>query len=178
VSVAGTASVAGDVGTGGAGRSKRKSGPERQREISASSHCGELEPARAYCTTCATWIELSAKTPYSIRPWTQHLRDVHDEAQVPRKRKARADDDDEGDDASTVAPSVARTASEIGGDTAILLKTESQRRALLRADLRIEEVRPHEVLCRQCTQWVKLHATRKFEVQRWHAHCEGCSATQ
>jgi hypothetical protein len=177
-SVTGTASITGDANISGTTRPKRKSPAARQSEIAANAHCGELEPARAYCTTCATWVELSAKTPYSIRPWTQHLRDVHDEAQPPRKRKSRVDDEEEPDDTSTVAPSVAHTTSEIGADTSMSLKTESQRRALLQLDTRIEQVHPHQVLCRQCTQWVKLHPTRKFEVQRWQAHCDGCSGAQ
>jgi hypothetical protein len=174
-SAAGTLSIAGDATSISGARPKRKTASERQREIAASAHCGELEPARAFCTTCDAWIELSAKTPYSTRPWTQHVRDAHEEGPAPRSRRRKEDaDDDEADDVSTAAPSVTHTASDVTSSK----KTEAQKRALLQADPRIEEVRAHEVSCRRCGQWVKLHAKQKYEIARWRAHCDGCTGTQ
>lgn len=54
--------------------------------------------------------------------------------------------------------------------------TEAQRRALLKADPRAEEVRPHEVLCQTCRAWVKLEVGAKYIVANWAAHQGRCES--
>jgi hypothetical protein len=82
------------------------------------------------------------------------------------------EEDDEADDASTASPSVTHE------DREQPTRSEAQRHAYLKADPRIEEVRPHEVLCGQCKQWVKLRSDWKYEVRRWREHLNKCSNAQ
>jgi hypothetical protein len=56
-------------------------------------------------------------------------------------------------------------------------RSEPQRRAMLKADPRVEEVRAHEVFCRDCQTWVKLHPSSTFDLRRWRTHCSMCPGT-
>ena len=52
----------------------RKSTAQRRAVIAGHAACGELEPARAFCTRCQSWVPLSDKWAYSLRPWSAHVK--------------------------------------------------------------------------------------------------------
>lgn len=52
-------------------------------------------------------------------------------------------------------------------------KDEAERRAVLEADPRAQEVTPSEVLCRKCQKWIKLSGV-KYMLGNWQKHQNAC----
>lgn len=55
--------------------------------------------------------------------------------------------------------------------------TAAQRRAYLRDDPLVEEVEPHQVLCRGCRKWIRLASTSQYTLNNWLSHRLRCAPT-
>lgn len=170
-----------------------RSEPERIEYFKKQPECGELEPHRAFCTRCDSWVNLRKPQTYTVRPWERHRAKCDLKPSVAKETKA----------ASTVAsPSAgekedAKVKEE--GPAPIILdlratkssedvqpsftcegmptnKQESLRLAVLQADPRVLEIKPYEVLCRGCQKWIKL-SPQPYTLSNWQGHQQRCSGS-
>lgn len=70
------------------------------------------------------------------------------------------------------SPSVVRSSSD-----KVTRKSEAERQAYFDNDPRAEEVRPYEVLCKNCKTWVKLGSKIRFALGNWNTHQQRCSGS-
>lgn len=145
----------------------RRNEAERKEYFKNQPECGLLEEHRAECTRCGKFVSLGRTRSYTIRPWEIHRASCDQkEPKTPSKRKgvnvnkgACGDSDVAGDD----------------GKPTKTHRTAEERKADLEADPRISVVRPHEVLCRNCGQWIRLAAKYEYKDYNWKNHAVSCS---
>lgn len=53
-------------------------------------------------------------------------------------------------------------------------KSLEQRKAMLHGDPDAAQCEPHRVLCGFCSQWVRLHNTRPYDLYNWTRHVSKC----
>ncbi|KAI0048125.1 hypothetical protein FA95DRAFT_1126820 [Auriscalpium vulgare] len=151
----------------------RRTEEDRIAFFRAQSACGDVEPHRAFCNSCETWVPLNATRRYVMRPWTVHSRQCKSasaSAKPESKASPRKADDDESD-AEDDQSNIQSTSDKS------VRKSEAERQAYFEADPRAEEVRPFEVLCKTCHKWIKLGTTRRFALKNWKAHQNRCSGS-
>ncbi|KAF8075107.1 hypothetical protein FPV67DRAFT_614469 [Lyophyllum atratum] len=146
----------------------RRTEVERMEYFKNEPECGTLEENRAECTRCGKFVALGRKQKYTVRPWEIHR------AKCDQKRPkspsggdsgTQADaDEEQGDDADKSKPRRAPST------------TEEQRKTVLEADPCISVVKPHEVLCRNCGQWIRLSSTQAYKDYNWKTHSLSCNA--
>ncbi|VDC03455.1 unnamed protein product [Peniophora sp. CBMAI 1063] len=172
-----TGSIAGSVADSVTGKGSRKTEEERIEFIRTHRECREVEPHRAFCTTCDDWVPLNASRRYSMQPWIVHIKACRSGklrgSQAPNTpkspegaTKAHSDDDDQG----SVVPSSA------GADGRRRpRRTEEERERILKDDPRSGEVRPYEVECRTCKKWIQLGDKIRYKVESWNKHQQSCA---
>ncbi|KAI6096987.1 hypothetical protein EDD16DRAFT_1772166, partial [Pisolithus croceorrhizus] len=148
-----------------------RSEPERIEYFKKQPECGELEPHRAFCTRCDSWINLRKNQTYTVQPWEKH----------------RAKCDLKPSVAKEFVPQCIEWSSlrpRPSGDVEPSLtcegiptnKSESTRLAVLQADPRAQEIKPYEVLCRRCQKWIKL-SDQSYTLSNWQGHQLRCSGS-
>ncbi|THH15222.1 hypothetical protein EW146_g5220 [Bondarzewia mesenterica] len=163
-----------DVSIAESSKTVRKTEGEREQFFRDQPECSEVEPHRAFCTGCNEWVALNARQTYSMRPWLLHRRECRrkslqaakSESVTPIVKSAEKQEEESEDDGS---PSAARS-----GYDKVPRKAEAERQAYLEADPHAEEVRPYEVLCRNCQKWVKLGAEQLYALGNWKTHQQRC----
>ncbi|KAI0311478.1 hypothetical protein OF83DRAFT_1150752 [Amylostereum chailletii] len=160
-----------DISVAGSSTSKatRKTEEERIQYFRNQPDCREVEPHRAFCAVCNDWVPLNPSLTYTMRPWTLHRKTCRRgsntkplSTSTPSKAADQEDEPVSDDDASVISNKTIR-------------RTEAERQAYLESDPRAEEVRPQEVLCKTCHEWVKLGSRRRYALQRWKVHQQRCS---
>ncbi|CAL1714252.1 unnamed protein product [Somion occarium] len=166
------------VGKSGTTRA-RKSEEERMQFFKDDPLCKDVEPHRALCARCDTWVELNPKRRYIMKDWITHRkacrRESEEEHIPPAAIGQEEENEEEEDDGGSVAASTVPSTPAPGEKPRRQVRTEAERQALLEADPRIGEVKPHEVFCKQCGRWIRLNPTQKFTVGNWNNHAKRCS---
>ncbi|KAG2136316.1 hypothetical protein BD769DRAFT_1440166 [Suillus cothurnatus] len=152
-----------------AGGRIRRSESERIQYFKDQSHCDDMEPRRVHCARCDKWINLGKRQTYAVRPWEVHRRSVtcsplshRSETEVAKPEGAVSVSESSEEITKQPSPQSAR-------------QSDAERKALLEEDLRAQEVKPHEVLCRSCQKWIKLSIDHAYILGNWHAHQQRCS---
>lgn len=133
---------------------KRKREPDRIQFFKDDPQCKDIEPHRALCAKCDTWISLHAKRRYVMQSWTEHRKACTGSASVPP--------DIVSPDARSVPDTAQPTIADTDGRTA------------LEGDSRTGEIRPHEAFCTSCNTWIQLDPTVPYVVTNWKAHTQEC----
>lgn len=154
-------------------RNRPKSAAERRKQLEDHELTGDVEMTRAWCKRCESWVALSEKTPYSIRPWFQHVKRCE-----PDNQNVGESEHEEEEEEEIVSISAATELVSVSSTAQRRDMTEAQRRALLKADPRAEVVRSYEVLCRTCRTWVMLDSREKYHIVNWVAHQGTCESGQ
>lgn len=141
----------------------RRTEAERIEYFRNQPECGDIEPHRAFCTRCQKHVGLGKKQTYTVRPWETHRAKC--DQKVPASMLA-AEDDAEDEAASAAAPSVSE---------ATVRRSEPERKAILEADSRAEEVEPFQALCRKCHKWIKLSSKQRYALSSWNRHQRSCA---
>ncbi|KAI6130144.1 hypothetical protein EV401DRAFT_2255275 [Pisolithus croceorrhizus] len=171
-----------------------RSEPERIEYFKKQPECGQLEPHRAFCTRCDSWINLRKNQTYTVQPWEKHRAKCDLKPSVAKETKVAS---------AEASPSAGETKDAIQvkeeGPTPIMLplsatrpsgdvepsltcegiptnKSESTRLAVLQADPRAQEIKPYEVLCRRCQKWIKL-SDQSYTLSNWQGHQLRCSGS-
>ncbi|KAH7890863.1 hypothetical protein F5I97DRAFT_1839379 [Phlebopus sp. FC_14] len=182
-----TSSIADSV----SGARIRRSEPERIQYFKNQSDCGELEPNRAFCTRCQSWVNLGKRRTYTVRPWEMHrakcdlkpvvvkeIEPVADEpSQLENEKAMVAIVDEEKQEVASPPASVKSNRDASSPTSSKIRRSESERYAILQADPRAQEVKPHEVFCRPCQQWIKLSTSLPYVLNKWERHQLSCSGT-
>ncbi|KAI6113014.1 hypothetical protein F5141DRAFT_1110965 [Pisolithus sp. B1] len=171
-----------------------RSEPERIEYFKKQPECGELEPHRAFCTRCDSWINLRKNQTYTVRPWEKHRARCDLKPSVAKETKVASTEASpsagETKDAIQVKEEgptpimLALSATKPSGDIEPSLtregmptnKSESTRLAVLQADPRAQEIKPYEVLCRTCQKWIKL-SEQPYTLSNWQGHQLRCSGS-
>ncbi|EKM50663.1 uncharacterized protein PHACADRAFT_166337 [Phanerochaete carnosa HHB-10118-sp] len=133
---------------------KRKREPDRIQFFNDDPRCRDVEPHRALCAKCDTWISLHARRRYVMQNWIEHRK-------------------------LCVGPSNA-VSSAAPADAPLVAKpkepseAEAEGRTALEGDSRTGEIRPHEVFCTSCNAWIALDLTARYMVTNWKAHVQEC----
>ncbi|KAI5995553.1 hypothetical protein EDD15DRAFT_2254836 [Pisolithus albus] len=170
-----------------------RSEPERIEYFKKQPECGELEPHRAFCTRCDSWVYLRKKQTYTVQPWERHrakcdlkpsvakeIRAASTEASpsAGEKENAKVKEDDPAPIVLGLRPmkspeDIESSSTREGMPTN---EHESLRLAVLQADPRALEIKPHEVLCRGCQKWIKL-SSQPYTLSNWQGHQQRCSGS-
>ncbi|KAG6336029.1 hypothetical protein ID866_3064 [Astraeus odoratus] len=173
----------------------RRNEAERLQYFNDQPDCGALELHRAFCRRCGCWVGLGKRQSYTVRPWEKHrakcdlkspivqeAKPVSTEASPSEIKKEDVISIKEEPTPTSPAPSLAPSvvANESSSPTASKSprKTEAERLAILQADPRAQEIRPHEVLCRSCHKWIKLSSTHSYTLRHWDVHQERCPGSK
>ncbi|KAL4062595.1 hypothetical protein V8B97DRAFT_1954520 [Scleroderma yunnanense] len=166
----------------------RRTEVERIQYFKDQPECSELEVHRAFCTRCDSWVNLGKRQSYTVRPWEKHRTKcdlkpavvkesklVSEEAPQPGENVGAIPVTEEEELAPTSpAPSVAPSSP---ASSKSIRKSEAERLATLQADPRVQEIKPHEVLCRSCQKWIKLSGTQAYALSDWQSHSQHCSGS-
>ncbi|KAG5647861.1 hypothetical protein DXG03_007785 [Asterophora parasitica] len=144
----------------------RRSEVERKTYFENEPECGRLEDHSAECTRCGRFVALGRRRKYTVRPWEIHrLKCDQKEPKTPSRATETAADADDEDEAV-----------EQDKPTKTPFRTVEQRKAALEADPNISAVKPHEVLCRNCGQWIRLASKHAYKDYNWKVHSQSCCA--
>ncbi|KAG5638142.1 hypothetical protein H0H81_001661 [Sphagnurus paluster] len=146
----------------------RRNEAERKEYFKNQPECGLLEEHRAECTRCGKFVSLGRTRSYTIRPWEIHRASCDQKEPKTPSSKRKGVNVNKG----------ACGDSDVAGDDGKPTKTHrtaEERKADLEADPRISVVRPHEVLCRNCGQWIRLAAKYEYKDYNWKNHAVSCS---
>lgn len=163
-----------------------RSEPERIEYFKKQPECGELEPHRAFCTRCDSWINLGKGRTYIVRPWERHRAKCDPKPPAAKETKPTSTEDvtevkeDEPALISlhlSVAMSPGKTEPSLTPEDKPPSKTESSRLAVLQADFRAQEIKPHEVFCRACQKWIKLSPHQPYVLTNWQSHQQHCTGS-
>ncbi|KAL1716319.1 hypothetical protein EV715DRAFT_255220 [Schizophyllum commune] len=141
----------------------RRTEAERIEYFRNQPECGEIEPHRAFCTRCNKHVGLGKKQTYTVRPWETHRAKCDQKLPV----SMMPGDDEPEDETASVS---AATPSE-----ATVRRSEAERKAMLEADTRAEELEPHQALCRKCHKWIKLSTQQRYGLSNWNRHQRSCA---
>ncbi|KAF8630147.1 hypothetical protein AX15_003099 [Amanita polypyramis BW_CC] len=155
-------SISGSVRSSG---SIRRTEAERFFYFKNQPECAEVEPHRALCMRCNSFVNLGRKQKYAVHPWELHRTKCDARAGDAPLNTIKKDESECMDTESTATPSVA------GRQTR---RTESERKAWLEADSRAEEIQPEQVKCRGCKRWIRLSTKRPYTIYPWQKHQERC----
>ncbi|KIJ57773.1 hypothetical protein HYDPIDRAFT_34803 [Hydnomerulius pinastri MD-312] len=178
----------------------RRSEPERIQYFKDQPACGELEAHRAFCTRCDSWVSLGKQRTYTVRPWELHRTKcdqkpaaakeakptTNEVLQVEEKQEAPAPDNmevptqDPVKEKLTSPPSTPANANNNPSSptsSKAIRRSEAERIAILQADPRAQEVKPHEVFCRSCQKWIKLSINQPYSLANWQSHQQRCSGS-
>lgn len=174
---------------------KRKSEGDRIQFFKNDPLCKELEPLRALCANCNTWVDLHQKRKYVMKEWVVHqksckrgsvaptlvsteIRDISVDLFLHRSPSTRV---------TPARPPVSREQSvqlkdEDSESPARKVKlrrfTEVERKSILDNDPRSGEVRPQEVFCIPCNKFIRLSTKTSYALYNWEAHSSKCFKTQ
>ncbi|KAL1747852.1 hypothetical protein HDZ31DRAFT_30973, partial [Schizophyllum fasciatum] len=141
----------------------RRTEAERIEYFRNQPECGEIEPHRALCTRCNKHVGLGKKQTYTVRPWETHRAKCDQKLPV---SMMPGDDDADEESASAAAPSISE---------ATVRRSEAERKAILEADSRAEELEPMQALCRKCHKWIKLSSKQRYALSNWNRHQRSCA---
>jgi len=142
----------------------RRSEAERVEYFKNEPECGMLEEHRAECTRCGKFVALGRKQKYTVRPWEIHRLKCDQKGRKSSSgldTNADAEDEQAGEAEKSKPRAPARTAE--------------QRKAALETDPFISVVKPDEVLCRNCGQWIRLSSTHAYRDYNWKSHSQTCN---
>lgn len=174
---------------------KKKKGrnvAERMEGLQQDPRCGEVQPHQVFCLMCNRWIKLYREVEYIDSNWLRHaercslrmrcvalLRCIlphsynfcmSSEAKLNIKPAGGSSKPSKASKATSSAPKEIPMSSETG----LPQKSKQQREALLRTDPLIKEVKPKQVQCKMCDEWVKLNANSDFDPCNWQHHLTVC----
>ncbi|KIK50457.1 hypothetical protein GYMLUDRAFT_51165 [Collybiopsis luxurians FD-317 M1] len=135
----------------------RRTEEERIEYFKNQPECGSLEPNRVKCTRCQKYVSLGKQTTYNVRPWEKHRAKCDLKPAVEHQASPEATD---GGSAATPRTRL----------------TEEERKGILLADPNIQEVEPEQVLCKNCTKWIRLNNTTAYDLSNWKQHNRSCNA--
>lgn len=156
-----------------AGGRIRRSESERIQYFKDQPQCDDMEAHRAHCVRCDKWINLGKRQTYTVRPWEIHRQKCDPRSPVSKKSR-RSNTEVEKSEGEV---SVSELRQDITKQPSLqsALQSDIERKALLEEDLRAQEVKPHEILCRSCQKWIKLSIDHTYVLGNWHAHQQRCS---
>jgi len=143
----------------------RKSEAERIQVFTEDPCCAEVEPFRARCKQCDTWITLHDTRKYVMKNWKEH-RKVCDAGGPSTSVEVEEGPGTGAETATQPTP----TSAEKGSIKPRPRRTEAERRAYLEAHPNSGEVRPGEIFCVLCHRWIKLAIKQNYVTSNWDVH--------
>ncbi|GJJ11558.1 hypothetical protein Clacol_005792 [Clathrus columnatus] len=159
----------------------------------------KIEPHRAFCGNCLTWITLGSDA-FNVQKWEAHKT----ACRGPKSYKTP--DDPQATDvyglnslkqalasrpsAKSIGPSPKKRIKSVEGkrprSPAALLPplpprprwpTEDERKQLFLDDPDVLKVEPHRLLCKSCNCWIRLHPVVRYSQSVWPKHKIACRET-
>jgi hypothetical protein len=179
----------------------RRTEPERMQYLKDQPECSDVEAHRAFCARCSSWVNLGKSRTYTVRPWEAHRvkcdrkpavekddkpaidepPEVGERQDQPAPDKGGPDPAQEEEPLQSPTTSVAVTGANDDasspGSSKSTRRSEAERMAILQADSRAQEVKPHEVFCGSCQKWIKLSINSPYALANWQSHQQRCSGS-